>query len=117
MNGKLKSKETGISISVCVCVKKRRKGRKKREKSKMKIEQKIHGLLIIISFFLSMLPIRWRVIRHFMQRVTGTIHMLDELDFFFQTGEFARLFGILFYEVILRGECTRERKRKQKIDK
>lgn len=46
---------------------------------------------------------RWRVINHYTERVTGQLAMLDQLDIIGKTSEFARVFGIEFYDVLSRG--------------
>ena len=45
----------------------------------------------------------WRVVQHYTQRVTGQLAMLDQLDIIGKTSEFARVFGIEFYDVLSRG--------------
>ena len=50
---------------------------------------------------------RWRVIKHYVHRVTSCVNMLNELDFVQRNCEFARLFGILFEEVLSRGSQFR----------
>lgn len=50
---------------------------------------------------------RWRVVKHYMGHVTGCFDLLEELNFVERTSEFARLFGILFDEVITRGSQFR----------
>lgn len=46
---------------------------------------------------------RWRVVRHYADRVMGQLEMLDQLDIIGKTSEFARVFGIEFYDVLSRG--------------
>lgn len=46
---------------------------------------------------------RWRVIQHYTERVTGQLAMLDQLDIIGKTSEFARVFGIEFFDVLSRG--------------
>jgi len=51
---------------------------------------------------------RSKVLRYFQERVKGAIQIIEKLDLINRTSEFARLFGILFYEVLSRGTqvCT-----------
>lgn len=49
----------------------------------------------------------WRVARYYLQRARFTHYLLRELDFVERTSEFARLYGILFHEVISRGSQFR----------
>lgn len=44
---------------------------------------------------------------YYLTRVTGVVKILDRLDFINRTSEFARLFGIQFYEVLSRGSQFR----------
>jgi DNA polymerase zeta len=52
-------------------------------------------------------PERWRVLKHTMGRATGTHNMLRARNFVESRSEFARLFGILFVEVMSRGSQFR----------
>lgn len=51
---------------------------------------------------------RWRTVRFYFERVSGCLDLLDELNFIGKTSEFARLYGILFHEVISRGRFVLE---------
>lgn len=46
---------------------------------------------------------RWRVVRYYTDRVKGQLAMLDQLDIIGKTSEFARVFGIEFFDVLSRG--------------
>ncbi|CAG9769330.1 unnamed protein product [Ceutorhynchus assimilis] len=46
---------------------------------------------------------RHRVIRYYLQRADTVLELFEKLDFLNRTSELARLFGILFYEVLSRG--------------
>lgn len=48
-----------------------------------------------------------KVIRYYVIRVQGCIHLLEKLDIIGRTSELARLFGIQFYEVLSRGSQFR----------
>lgn len=48
-----------------------------------------------------------KVIRYYVIRVQGSIHLLDKLDVIGRTSELARVFGIQFYEVLSRGSQFR----------
>ena len=50
---------------------------------------------------------RWRTLRHVARRVLGNLQLTYELNLVGRTSEFARLFGILFYEVLHRGSQFR----------
>lgn len=50
---------------------------------------------------------RWLVTRHYMDRAAGCLHLLHELSVINNTSEFARIFGILFNEVLARGSQFR----------
>lgn len=50
---------------------------------------------------------RWIVIQHFLNRVLGTLEILNQLDLIGRTCELAKLFGIQFYEVLSRGSQFR----------
>ncbi|KAL8581748.1 hypothetical protein ACOMHN_043166 [Nucella lapillus] len=45
----------------------------------------------------------WRVVDYYTQRVRGQLAMMDQLDLIGKTSEFARVFGIEFYDVLSRG--------------
>ncbi|XP_036146254.1 DNA polymerase zeta catalytic subunit isoform X2 [Monomorium pharaonis] len=51
--------------------------------------------------------VKSRVIRHYVIRVMGTLKLLTHLDIIGRTCEYARLFGIQFYEVFSRGSQFR----------
>ena len=46
---------------------------------------------------------RWRVMHYYRRRCQANIQILNHIDFINRTSELARVFGILFYEVISRG--------------
>lgn len=46
---------------------------------------------------------RWRTVEYYVRRARASIHMMDQLDIIGQTSEFARVFGIEFYQVMSRG--------------
>ncbi len=48
---------------------------------------------------------RGRVVRHYLHKTESLLHLLHELNFVSKTSEFARLYGILFEEVMTRGLC------------
>lgn len=50
---------------------------------------------------------RHRVVRYYLQRVDTILELFDKLDFLNRTSELARLFGIMFYEVLSRGSQFR----------
>ncbi|KAM4693357.1 LOW QUALITY PROTEIN: DNA polymerase zeta catalytic subunit [Discoglossus pictus] len=50
---------------------------------------------------------RWRMIDHYMNRVHGTLQLLEHLDVIGRTSELARLFGIQFLHVLTRGSQYR----------
>ncbi|XP_064489421.1 DNA polymerase zeta catalytic subunit-like isoform X2 [Ornithodoros turicata] len=50
---------------------------------------------------------RWRVIEHYVTRACGNIKLLNRLDVIGKTSEMARIFGILFFEVLSRGSQFR----------
>ncbi len=50
---------------------------------------------------------RWRVMEYWLIRVHGTLNILEKLDLIGRTCELARVFGILFFEVISRGSQFR----------
>lgn len=50
---------------------------------------------------------RWIVIDYFLNRVKGTLEILNQLDLIGRTCELAKLFGIQFYEVLSRGSQFR----------
>nr|XP_036219196.1 DNA polymerase zeta catalytic subunit [Bactrocera oleae] len=50
---------------------------------------------------------RWIVIEYYVERVRGTLALLDQLDLIGRTSEMAKLIGIQFYEVLSRGSQFR----------
>ncbi|XP_054272954.1 DNA polymerase zeta catalytic subunit [Macrosteles quadrilineatus] len=50
---------------------------------------------------------RWLVLDHYITRVEGTAKLMRHVDLVGRTSEFARLFGIQFYEVLSRGSQFR----------
>ncbi|CAL1531888.1 unnamed protein product [Lymnaea stagnalis] len=50
---------------------------------------------------------RWRVFEHYTARVKGQLEIIDQLDLIGKTSEFARVFGIEFYDVLARGSQIR----------
>ncbi|GFS12492.1 DNA polymerase zeta catalytic subunit-like [Elysia marginata] len=50
---------------------------------------------------------RWRVLEHYIIRVKGQLEIIDSLDLIGKTSEFARVFGIEFYDVLARGSQIR----------
>ncbi|KAH9525040.1 hypothetical protein Btru_000173 [Bulinus truncatus] len=50
---------------------------------------------------------RWRVIEYYLQRVTSELEMMVQLDIIGKTSEFARIYGIEFYDVLSRGSQIR----------
>ncbi|XP_023293724.2 DNA polymerase zeta catalytic subunit isoform X1 [Lucilia cuprina] len=50
---------------------------------------------------------RWIVIEYYLERVRGTLALLDQLDLIGRTSEMAKLIGIQFYEVLSRGSQFR----------
>ncbi|XP_011182997.2 DNA polymerase zeta catalytic subunit [Zeugodacus cucurbitae] len=50
---------------------------------------------------------RWIVIEYYVERVRGTLSLLDQLDLIGRTSEMAKLIGIQFYEVLSRGSQFR----------
>lgn len=46
---------------------------------------------------------RWRVIDYYLSRVKGNLQIMNKLDLIDKTSEFARVFGIEFYDVLSRG--------------
>lgn len=50
---------------------------------------------------------RWIVIEYYVNRVKGTLEILNQLDLIGRTCELAKLFGIQFYEVLSRGSQFR----------
>ncbi|XP_046836193.1 DNA polymerase zeta catalytic subunit isoform X1 [Vespa crabro] len=55
----------------------------------------------------SNIAIKSRVIDHYVIRVSGNLRILSQLDIIGRTSEYARLFGIQFYEVFSRGSQFR----------
>ncbi|XP_034653452.1 DNA polymerase zeta catalytic subunit isoform X2 [Drosophila subobscura] len=50
---------------------------------------------------------RWIVLEYHLERVRGTLALLDQLDLLGRTSEMAKLIGIQFYEVLSRGSQFR----------
>ncbi|KAI8791780.1 DNA polymerase zeta catalytic subunit isoform X1 [Biomphalaria glabrata] len=50
---------------------------------------------------------RWRVLEHYLKRVQGQLEMINQLDIIGKTSEFARIYGIEFYDVLSRGTQIR----------
>lgn len=50
---------------------------------------------------------RWIVLDYYLERVRGTLEMLEQLDLIGRTSEMAKLIGIQFYEVLSRGSQFR----------
>ncbi|XP_053962620.1 DNA polymerase zeta catalytic subunit isoform X2 [Anastrepha ludens] len=50
---------------------------------------------------------RWIVIEYYVERVRGTLALLEQLDLIGRTSEMAKLIGIQFYEVLSRGSQFR----------
>lgn len=50
---------------------------------------------------------RWIVVQYYLERVQGTLDILNQLDLIGRTCELAKLFGIQFYEVLSRGSQYR----------
>ncbi|XP_039483867.1 DNA polymerase zeta catalytic subunit isoform X1 [Drosophila santomea] len=50
---------------------------------------------------------RWLVMEYYLERVRGTLALLDQLDLLGRTSEMAKLIGIQFYEVLSRGSQFR----------
>lgn len=50
---------------------------------------------------------KWIVIEYYLERVDGTLEILNQLDLIGRTCELAKLFGIQFYEVLSRGSQFR----------
>lgn len=50
---------------------------------------------------------KWIVIEYYLDRVKGTLEILNQLDLVGRTCELAKLFGIQFYEVLSRGSQFR----------
>jgi len=50
---------------------------------------------------------RWIVMEYYLERVRGTLTLLDQLDLLGRTSEMAKLIGIQFYEVLSRGSQFR----------
>ncbi|EDW74045.1 uncharacterized protein Dwil_GK21718 [Drosophila willistoni] len=50
---------------------------------------------------------RWIVMEYYLERVRGTLTLLDQLDLVGRTSEMAKLIGIQFYEVLSRGSQFR----------
>ena len=49
---------------------------------------------------------RHRVVKYYATRAISNLKMLEELNFVGRTSEFARLYGILFHEVVNRGSIV-----------
>jgi DNA polymerase zeta len=50
---------------------------------------------------------RWKTLQYYISRVCFNLDLLEKLDFINQTSEFARIYGIDFYSVIIRGSQYR----------
>ncbi|XP_041353976.1 LOW QUALITY PROTEIN: uncharacterized protein LOC121371842 [Gigantopelta aegis] len=50
---------------------------------------------------------RWRVVEYYLKRVKANIEIIDQLDLVGKTSEFARVFGIEFFDVLSRGSQYR----------
>lgn len=50
---------------------------------------------------------RWMVVEYYVERVVGTLELLNQLDLIGRTCELAKLFGIQFFEVLSRGSQFR----------
>lgn len=50
---------------------------------------------------------KWIVLEYFLERVSGTMELLNQLDLIGRTSEMAKLIGIQFYEVLSRGSQFR----------
>uniref|UniRef100_A0A4W5MVD9 DNA polymerase zeta catalytic subunit n=1 Tax=Hucho hucho TaxID=62062 RepID=A0A4W5MVD9_9TELE len=50
---------------------------------------------------------RWKVVDHYVNRVGGTMQLLQQHDIIGRTSELARVFGIQFYHVLTRGSQYR----------
>lgn len=50
---------------------------------------------------------RWKVVQHYNTKILGILRILEQLDIIGRTSEYARLFGIQFYEVFSRGSQFR----------
>ncbi|KAM7346127.1 DNA polymerase zeta catalytic subunit [Cochliomyia hominivorax] len=50
---------------------------------------------------------RWIVIEYYLERVRGTLSLLDQLDLIGRTSEMSKLIGIQFYEILSRGSQFR----------
>lgn len=50
---------------------------------------------------------KWIVLEYYLERVEGTVQILNQLDLVGRTCELAKLFGIQFYEVLSRGSQFR----------
>ena len=46
---------------------------------------------------------RWQVVDYYLQRCTANIEILEKFNIIGRTSEFAKLYGILFSEVLSRG--------------
>ena len=49
------------------------------------------------------LPVRWKVVDHYVGRLCGSMQLLQQQDIVGRTSELARVFGIQFYHVLTRG--------------
>ncbi|KAL5288058.1 REV3L family protein [Megaselia abdita] len=65
-----------------------------------------HGHVELTSWFKAF-SAKWIVLEYFLERVNGTMELLDQLDLIGRTSEMAKLIGIQFYEVLSRGSQFR----------
>lgn len=47
--------------------------------------------------------LRWKTVEYFMVRSRANLQIIEKLDLIGQTSEFARIYGIEFYDVLNRG--------------
>lgn len=65
-----------------------------------------HGHVELTSWYKDF-STKWIVLEYFLERVNGTMELLDQLDLIGRTSEMAKLIGIQFYEVLSRGSQFR----------
>lgn len=65
-----------------------------------------HGHVDLTSWY-KHFSTKWIVLEYFLERVNGTMELLDQLDLIGRTSEMAKLIGIQFYEVLSRGSQFR----------
>lgn len=51
--------------------------------------------------------LRWKTVEYFMVRSKANLQIIEKLDLIGQTSEFARIYGIEFYDVLNRGSQVR----------